>query len=57
MIIMPKKRYVLNLCDRTLREVVFSPSPRKRLRLPKSKALRAGALTRMVNKILNKKDT
>lgn len=58
MITMPKKRYVLNLQKRTLQEVVFVPKPRLSLLKDPSKvrALRAGALGRMVNHILNRKN-
>jgi hypothetical protein len=55
MIIMPNKRYVLRLRKGGLQEVMFSQKPR--LVLPeRSKTLRAGVLSRMVNRILSKKN-
>jgi hypothetical protein len=53
---MPKKRYVLKLNKTGLQEVVFSYPPKRRNRR-KSKALRAGVLTRLVYKLINRKNS
>jgi hypothetical protein len=58
MIIMPQKKYVLNLRKGGLSEVVFKAPARKRVSRAKkldSKALRAGVLGRLVHRILNKR--
>jgi len=58
MIIMPPRKYVLNLRKGGLSDVVFKAPSRKRVSRAKKltpKALRAGVLGRLVHRILNKK--
>jgi hypothetical protein len=59
MIVIPKRKYVLNLRKGGLQEIVFKASPRpvSRAKASSSKALRAGVLTRLAHRIINKKNT